>query len=249
MPTFKELERIDEIVKTGITLLDTNVLYFRGKNEGNLVDDLYDCRRLKEVPYDALDNNIRYTTLLRRMIEKGNVFFVDGVGNELEDFLGAFDGGSEYLSGRARNRGHINERVSKLRFFKDGIKSLLKTVNGHNVDRCFDSKQRERLREIKEALYGESKRLRLKDDGDYENHTDEDIGVAAFLLHFANNSVTNVVSLDQHARSLIRFLFEDGFEKFSGFLTDLQPAETNRRILELHGFDKERGLICLERYC
>jgi len=23
----------------------------------------------------------------------------------------------------------------------------------------------------------------------------------------------------------------------------------NRRILELHGFDKERGLICLERYC
>ena len=248
MVTVEELETIREIAKTGITLFDTNVLYFRDRNMDNLVVELLKCERLKDVPHDAFDRNIRYTTLLRRLIEEGNIFFVDGVGKELEDFLGAFNGGANYLSGRARNRWHINERVSKLRFFKDGIKSLLKTVKNCNVDHCFNGEQRERLREIKQELYGESKRLGLKGNGDYEKHTDEDIAASAFLLHFVNNSVTNVVSLDRHAKSLIRFLFEDGLEKFSGFVTGLQPAETNGRRLELHGY-KEESLCCLERYC
>ncbi len=248
MPTLEELEIIGKIAETGITLLDTNVLHYSGKREGNLVDVLYDCGRLKEVQYDSLDSNIKYLTLLRRMIERGNIFFVKGVCNELEDFLGAFNGSSKYLSGRAEKRKHVNERVFRLNGFRDGVKSLLKCVKNHDVDICFRGEQRGKFREIKGMLYEKSEELKLKgDDGNYENHTDEDIAAAAFLLYFVNNDLTKVVSLDKHVKSLIRFLFEDGLKTFRSFISDLQPAERNGNRLELHGY-KEGSLCCLERY-
>ncbi len=248
MPTFEDLETIEGIAKTGVTLLDTNCLYLRAKDGGTIVDVLYTCERLKDVPYDSLDSNLRYTQLLRRIIERGNMFFVNGVCNELEKFLGAFNGSSRYLSGRAEKRKHVNEKVLRINGFRDGVKSLLKCVQNHDVDVCFKGERRGKFREIKGILYGKSEELKLKgNEGDYENHTDEDIAAAAFLLYFVNNGVTNVVSLDRHVKSLIRFLFEDGLKDFRSFVSDLQPAEANGRKLELHGY-KEGSLCCLEKY-